>query len=67
MRFKDFFSKSALNVLTLHYSYNLKIELEKDAVADLGFSLLQHYTLEELKACKQYLVDNLSKGFISES
>jgi hypothetical protein len=67
MRFKDFFSKSASDVLAPHRSYDLKIELEKDAVADLGFSLLRHHTLEELKACKQYLVDNLSKGFIRES
>ena len=63
---KDFFSKAALDVLAPHCSYDLKIRLERDAT-DLGFSPLQHYTLEELKACKQYLVDNLSKGFISES
>jgi hypothetical protein len=43
----------------------LKIELEKDT--NLGFSLLRHYTLEELKACKQYLVDNLHKEFINQS
>jgi hypothetical protein len=52
MHFKDFFSKSALDVLALHHTYNLKIKLEKDAVANLRFSLLQHHTLEELKACK---------------
>jgi hypothetical protein len=64
--FKDFFSKSASDVLAPHRSYDLKIELEKDAT-DLGFSPLRHHTLEELQACKQYLVDNLSKGFIGES
>ena len=64
--FKDFFSKLASDVLAPHRSYDLKIRLERDAT-DLGFSPLQHHTLEELKACKQYLVDNLSKGFISES
>ena len=63
---KDFFSKAALDVLAPHRSYNLKIRLERDAT-NLGFSPLQHYTLEELKAYKQYLVDNLSKGFISKS
>jgi hypothetical protein len=63
---KDFFSKAASDVLAPHRSYDLKIELEKDT-ADLGFSPLRHHTLEELKACKQYLVDNLSKGFIGES
>ena len=38
--FKDFFSKLVLDVLAPHYSYNLKIKLEKDAVANLRFSLL---------------------------
>jgi len=28
---------------------------------------LYQYSTEELKACKQYLVDNLSKGFIGQS
>jgi len=41
----------------------LKIKLEKDT--NLGFSLLRYYTLKELKAYKQYLVDNLHKGFIN--
>jgi hypothetical protein len=52
-------------MILLHYNYNLKIELEKDT--NLGFSPLHHYTLEELKACKQYIVDNLHKGFINQS
>jgi hypothetical protein len=52
-------------MLPLYYNYNLKIELEKDT--NLGFSPLRHYTLEELKACKQYIVDNLYKGFINQS
>src|SRR5271169_1304385 len=43
----------------------IKIKLEKDN--DLGFSPLRHLTLEELQACKQYIVDNLSKGFIVSS
>ena len=43
----------------------MKIELEKDN--NLRFSPLCHLTLEELQACKQYIVDNLSKGFIVSS
>ena len=54
-----------LDTLVLYYPYNLKIELEKDQ--DLGFSPLQHYTLEELWTMKQYLVENLYKGFIEDS
>ena len=52
-------------MLLLHCNYNLKIELEKDT--NLGFSPLHHHTLEELKAYKQYIVDNLHKGFIDQS
>src|SRR2546423_12353145 len=52
-------------MLVLYYKYNLKIELEGEP--NLGFSLLCQYTLEELRACKQYLVENLSKGFIDSS
>jgi hypothetical protein len=52
-------------MLLLHCNYNLKIKLKKDT--NLGFSLLRYYTLEELKACKQYIVDNLHKGFIDQS
>jgi hypothetical protein len=50
-------------MLPLHYNYNLKIELEKDT--NLGFSSLHYHILEELKACKQYIVDNLHKEFIN--
>ena len=62
---RDVFSKATLDILVLHQEYNLKIKLEKDT--NLGFSPLRHYTLEELKAYKQYLVDNLSKRFIDQS
>jgi hypothetical protein len=63
--FKDVFSKAASDILALYCEYNLKIELEENP--NLGFSLLHQHTLEELRACKQYLVENLSKGFIDSS
>jgi hypothetical protein len=50
-------------MLLLHCNYNLKIKLEKDT--NLRFSPLHYYILEELKAYKQYIVDNLYKGFIN--
>jgi hypothetical protein len=62
---RDGFSKAASDMLPPHRNYDLKIELEKDT--NLGFSPLRHHTLEELKACKQYIVDNLHKGFIDQS
>jgi len=63
--FKDLASKATSDVLPPHWQYDMKIELEKDS--DLGFSPLRHLTLEELQAYKQYLVNNLSKGFIVPS
>ena len=62
---RDIFSKVVLDILALHYKYNLKIELKERP--NLRFSSLCQYTLEELQACKQYLVENLSKGFINTS
>src|SRR5438876_2073627 len=62
---RDIFSKAASDILPLHHKYNLKIKLERDH--NLGFSPLHQYSAEELRACKQYLVENLSKGFIDSS
>ena len=45
--------------------YDYKIQLE--ANNSLGFSPLYQQTTEELKATKQYLIDNLYKGFIKPS
>lgn len=63
--FEDVFSKEASDTLTPHRSYDLQIKLEKDL--NLGFSPLRHHSVEELKTCKQYLVENLNKGFIAPS
>src|SRR5204863_5784585 len=62
---RDVFSKAASDILPPHCKYDLKIELERDH--NLGFSPLYQYTAEELRTCKQYLVENLSKGFIDAS
>src|SRR5204863_2706805 len=56
---RDVFSKASADILPPHRRYDLKIELEKDH--NLGFSPLRQYSAEELRACKQYLVENLSK------
>ena len=62
---RDVFSKAASDTLPPHRKYDLKIELEGEH--NLGFSPLHQYSAEELRTCKQYLIDNLSKGFIDES
>ena len=65
--FKDVFSKAASDKLPPHRPDDLKIELEEGKAHDLKFSPLYQYTSEELRVMKQYLVENLSKGFIEQS
>ncbi len=63
--FKAAFSKQALDTLPLYQLYNYKIKLVKDI--NLGFSPLYKMTIEELETVKEYLVNNLYKGFIKPS
>jgi len=64
---RDVFSKKASDKLAPHRPYDLKIELTDDQESSLGYSPLYKHTLEELEAAKQYITDNLSKGFIVPS
>jgi hypothetical protein len=59
------FSKSKSDKLLLHRLYNHKIELEGNNT--LGYSLLYKITTAELKTVKEYLINNLDKGFIKAS
>ena len=61
----DVFSKVASDKLPPHCSYNHKIQLEVDC--SLGFHLLYKQTAAELLATKQYIIENLEKGFIDYS
>jgi hypothetical protein len=63
--FTDVFSKTGLDILLLHCLYNYKIYLESDVL--LGYSLLYNQSIDELCTTKQYLVNNLGKGFIVPS
>jgi hypothetical protein len=58
-------SKVAFNQLPPYQLYNYKIQLE--ANYNLGFHLLYKQTAKELLATKQYLLENLGKGFIKHS
>jgi transposase InsO family protein len=64
-KYQDVYSKSESDKLPPHRPYDHKIELEGENA--LGYSPLYHMTTEELETVKQYLVDNLSKGFIEPS
>ena len=61
----DVFSKAASDRLPPHRSYDHRIQLESDNT--LGYSPLWHQSTDELKAIKQYLLENLDKGFIEAS
>ena len=66
--FKDLiraFSKANLNKLPPYRPYDYKIKLIKDV--PLGYHPLYHQTVEELRTLKDYLIDNLDKGFIEHS
>jgi hypothetical protein len=60
--FIDVFSKAGLDLLPSHCPYNHKIHLESNVL--LGYSPLYNQSIDELCITKQYLVDNLGKGFI---
>ena len=61
----DFFSKEQSNTLPPHRSIDHKIELTE--ANTLGFCHLNKHSLEELTAIRDYLTDNLAKGFIVSS
>src|SRR6266487_4463576 len=63
--FYDVFSKAASNVLPPHREYDHQIQLEQ--AHDLKYSPLYKMTQEELLVVKEYLLDNLDKGFIEPS
>jgi hypothetical protein len=65
-QFKDVFNKQASDELPPHrVAVDHKIELEKENT--LSYSPLYRMTTEELLAVKEYLLDNLHKGFIVPS
>jgi hypothetical protein len=59
------FSKSKSDKLSLHRLYDHKIELKGNNT--LRYSLLYKITTAELKTVKEYLINNLDKGFIKAS
>jgi hypothetical protein len=59
------FSKSKLNKLPPHRLYNYKIELKGNNT--FRYSLLYKITTAELETVKEYLINNLDKGFIKAS
>lgn len=67
--YADVFSKAASDELPPHRTNDYRIELEegKTAESEVGYSPLYKQTAEELEAARDYIVDNLNKGFIGPS
>jgi hypothetical protein len=59
------FSKSKSDKLPPHRLYNHKIELKGNNT--LEYSLLYKITTAKLETIKEYLINNLDKGFIKAS
>jgi hypothetical protein len=64
-KFADVFSKIKSDKLPERKEYDHKIELEKEV--ELGYCLLYRMSAEELQAAKDYIMENLDKGFIVPS
>jgi hypothetical protein len=63
----DVFSKAASNSLPPRRPYDHKIQLTDGTTDDLSFTPLRHQSADELRAVKQYLIENLHRGFIEAS
>ena len=59
------FKKAVANVLPPHWKYNHKITLEEGFT--LPFRLIYSLSIPELKVLREWLDENLSKGFIKAS
>jgi hypothetical protein len=61
------FSKKKSDKLLSYQPYDHKIKIEPEKKILLGYYLLYNQTNKELKALKDYLEDNLKKGFIKNN
>jgi len=60
--FANVFSKTKAEVLTSHYSYDLKINLEEGARSLVG--PIYSFSVSEQEALKEFIKENLNIGFI---
>jgi transposase InsO family protein len=63
--YKDVFSKTESDKLPIHREYDHKIVLESPLPS--SYSPLYRQSTEELQVLKQYILDNLDKGFIEHA
>ena len=67
--YSDVFSKAASDELPPHQPNDYQIHLEDRTLPEqtIGHSPLYKQSQEELEAAREYVIDNLSKGFIGPS
>ena len=66
-KFKNAFLKAVFNILPPHQLYNYKIEIKLGKEDTFSYSPLCQQFMAKLQAIKQYLINNLDKGFIKPS
>ena len=66
-KFKNTFLKAVSNILPPHQPYDYKIKIKLGKENTLNYSPLCQQSIAELQAIKQYLINNLDKGFIKPS
>ena len=62
-----YFLKVVFNILPPYQPYDHKIEIKLGKEDIFSYSPLHQQSTAELQAIKQYLIDNLNKGFIKPS
>ena len=69
MEFSDVFSKAASDEIPPHQPSDYRIHIEDNSSPEqtIGHSPLYKQSREELEASRDYIIDNLSKGFIGSS
>lgn len=65
--FADVFSKIASDTLPPPQEVDHQLDLEGDPSKTVGYSPLYKMSKEELEAAREYIIDNLNKGFIMPS
>lgn len=65
--FADVFSKVASDTLPPPREVDHQLDLEGDPSKTVGYSPLYKMSAEELEAAREYIIDNLNKGFIVPS
>ena len=64
----DIFNKYNSNVLPDYRPYNYKIDLDKGyRLKKFNYNPLYKMSLNELKAVRKYIIENLTKGFIESN